>query len=119
MNNKGSVTLSTVFAVLVIITLIMFAFLIPLLQKFTTHIYVAGDSIIVDSNAIAAQISDAEIREAFQDSFNAQSEATVTNIEILGFVYQYSWAIILLIVAFVLFMIARQQVETQGGGIYG
>lgn len=111
MNDRGSVSFFVYFAYLAIILLVLFAIIIPILQQFNTQVYASAENILVDGNTIAGNITDAGIRTALQDNFSAQADSIVTQIDILGTFFQYSWLIIILVLSLAFFIITRQSVE--------
>ena len=92
----------------------LFSFAIPFLTDFTTDMYIAGDSITQRTEDKIAEISNATIRQNIQDALDNMQSSTAENIQNLGFFYQYSWILIVLIVTFSLFILARKVVETKG-----
>lgn len=94
----------------------LFSFAIPFLTDFTTDMYIAGDNITQRTEDKIAEISNATIRQNIQDALDNMQSSTAENIQNLGFFYQYSWILIVLIVTFSLFILARKVVETKGYG---
>lgn len=97
----------------------LFSFAIPFLTDFTTDMYIAGDDITQRTEEKISEISNTTIRQNIQDALDNMQSATAENIQNLGFFYQYSWILIVLIVTFTLFILARKVVETKGyyGGV--
>lgn len=94
----------------------LFAFAIPFLTAFTIDMYAAGDTILANAEDELANIQNATIRQAIQGNLDNMQAATAENIDYLSFFYQYSWILIIIIVTFTIFILARKTVETKGYG---
>lgn len=78
--------------------------------------YAAGDTILANAEDELANIQNATIKQAIQDNLDNMQAATAENIDYLSFFYQYSWILIILVVTFTIFILARKTVETKGYG---
>lgn len=113
-NEKAVLGYFLVFIFSATMLVFLFSFAIPFLTSFTTDLYVAGETIIIDAQDELGNIQNATIRSQIQDNLQNMQAATQENINYMAFFYQYSWVFIILIVTFTLFMIARSIVETKG-----
>jgi len=114
-DERGSISYFVVFVILVITLTFLFGVGIPFLQTFTLDIYGVTDDLIDDARESALQINDANAQAAVLASLNAQETALQDQQEIYGVFIQYSIVLVIVIVAFVLFMASRRDVE-QGIG---
>lgn len=114
MNKKGVVTFYLVFIIIAIIVIVLTAFVAPLGAEISTRFYVAGGNILNRANATIANISDVAIRTQIQDTFISAQAAQQNNIEVGAALFQYSWIIVLILVATVIFLLARRTVEYNG-----
>lgn len=116
-DSKGQISLyiSLVFVLFIIILLTgLFA---PMGAFIASNFYLAGERLIIQSNSTVANISDPAVRTALQGTFgNAQSNAQ-TNIETATNLYQYAWAIMIVLAALLAFLYARRLVEYGQGGL--
>ena len=94
----------------------LFSFAIPFLTNFTTSLYVAGDDVIADAETKIDEIQNVTIREQIKSNLQNMQAATQENINYMAFFYQYSWILVIVIITFMLFMLARSIVETKGYG---
>ena len=78
--------------------------------------YIAGDTIVTNAEDNLGSINNSTIRNRIQDAIDDMQSATAENIEYLSMFYQYSWILIIIIVTFTLFVLARKVVETKGYG---
>jgi predicted PurR-regulated permease PerM len=113
MNQKGSTSFFLIFVYLSVLTLVLFALVIPFMQQMNTELFEAGSRILDDANKTAAEITNPQLKAQLQESYDAQVQGMGTQIDILGTFYNYGWIIIILIVVLVLFMISRQTVELE------
>lgn len=111
---RGVLFIALGFIVLFITLVFFFAIVIPMLENFNIKIWESGDVLLEKADQSAANIDDLTMRNAFNDTIDAQKQAAIDNVDILGVFNQWSWAIIILIMLGVYFLYARQIVETQG-----
>lgn len=97
-----------------IMLVFLYSFAAPFLIAFTTDMYIAGDDILANAESKIADISNVTIRNRIQNSLDAMQDSTAYNIEYLGFFYQYGWILIVLVLTFTIFILARKTVETRG-----
>ena len=89
----------------------LFGVSIPFLQLFTVDVQGVTSDLIVNARASAANIQDTNAREAVLSSLAAQEAGMSEQQEIYGAFIQYSSIIIIVIIAFILFMASRRDVE--------
>lgn len=92
----------------------LFSFAIPFLINFTTDMYEAGDHIIELAEGNIENIRDETVKQRILDNLQRMQDSTEETIDYLGFFYQYSWILIILVVTLTIFMLARKVVETKG-----
>jgi len=114
-DERGSISYWFVFVILVIMLSFLFGISIPFLQTFTVSIQGTTDDLIDKAADSALKINDLESRQAVLDSLEAQKAGLSEQQEIYGVFIQYSTILIIVIIAFILFMASRRDVE-QGLG---
>lgn len=114
-DERGSISYWFIFVLLVIMLSFLFGVSIPFLQTYTVSIHGATDDLIDKAYNAAENINDVNARIAIQSSLTAQTSALSEQQEIYSAFIQYSTIIIIIIIAFILFMASRRDVE-QGLG---
>jgi hypothetical protein len=112
-NKKGNITLYVVFIFLGIIIITIGALVGPIGVKFNTEMISAGERILNSTNY--NDIQDPAIRASVQDVVTSAQNSAVTNIQVSGGLFQYSWLILLIILLLIIFLYSRQLVEVGGG----
>lgn len=112
-DKRGTMGFFIVFVVVAVLMTILFAFGIPLLISINTEFYKAGEELINESLTEINQIQDQTIKDELNKALTDAKTATSNNIGILSWFYQYSWVFVVIVVALVIFMLARTTVETQ------
>lgn len=115
LNNKGSIAFFIVFAFLAFITLTIFVFMLPILIDFNTRAYATAENLLVDANTTAQDIQNPTVKASFESVITSSTNSIPTQVEILGFFFQYSWIIVLVVITLALYMYTRQSVEAEGG----
>jgi len=110
-DQRGSISYWFVFVILVIMLTFLFGVSIPFLQTFTVDIQGVTSDLIDKAEVSALGISDTNSRQAVLDSLQAQESGLAEQQEIYGAFIQYSSIIIIVIIAFILFMASRRDVE--------
>ena len=110
-NKEGNISFFFAFVFIGIILLFLFAVANPLLINISSSFYQAGEDILEESGGVIDTISDASVRAELNGMVDAAQESTTDNIEVLTFFYQYGWIFVIVITCFVIFVIARKQVE--------
>lgn len=114
-DERGSISYWFIFVLLVIMLSFLFGISIPFLQTYTVSIHGATDDLVDKAYNAAENINDVNARIAIQSSLTAQTSALSEQQEIYSTFIQYSTIIIIIIIAFILFMASRRDVE-QGLG---
>ena len=115
---KGVVAFFFIFVFLAILLSVLFAFAIPILIDFNTHLFTAGEIALDDATVWSERINDATVKAQIQATLASSKASLPDQIDTLGFFYQYSWIVIIIAILFVVFMQTRVTVETSmGGGI--
>ena len=110
-DQRGSISYWFVFVILVIMLTFLFGVSIPFLQTFTVDIQGVTSDLIDKAEVSALGISDTNSRQAVLDSLQAQESGLAEQQLIYGAFIQYSSIIIIVIIAFILFMASRRDVE--------
>jgi len=95
---------------------VVFAIGMPFLQSINVHVWQAGESIVLNSEQVVAKMQDQNVANAAQSAINAQKANFSTNIEITGFMNQWAWLFIALIIFIVIFIQIRQEKELDRSG---
>ena len=115
-NQKGSISYWFVFVILVIMLTFLFGVTIPFLQTFTVDIQGVTDDLLIKATENAQNINDTNARAAVLASLQAQQNGLAEQQIIYGSFIQYSTIIIIVIIAFILFMASRRDVEQNVSG---
>lgn len=110
---RGSISYAIVFTTLFLVLILFFVFFSPMIQRMNVGIFQSAEGIMDESIANAQQIQDQNVRESYIGIFTAQKESFVGQADVLGTFTKYAWVIIALVLAFVLFLTVRRNVETQ------
>lgn len=114
-NNNGALAYFIVFILIVFTLITLFAIASPMLINFNVEFFGAGEDILDSAEDSIDSISDSEMKTQIQDSLGDAQESTANQISILASFYQYAWIFIIIVVTFVIFMIARSNVEVSSG----
>jgi predicted PurR-regulated permease PerM len=115
-NDKGQVTFVFIFLFVAVIILVVTALVAPMMVRFNSVMYAAGDDILAASQDDITGISDPVIRAQINDSINEARDASQTNINVGTDLYQYSWIFMLVLVAIIMYLFSRQTIEYGSGG---
>jgi hypothetical protein len=110
-DERGSISYWFVFVILVIMLTFLFGISIPFLQLFTVDVQGVSSDLIAHAKVSALNIQDTNARQAVIDSLDAQAAGMSEQQEIYGAFIQYSSIFIIVIIAFILFMASRRDVE--------
>lgn len=116
-NKKGSVTLYIVFLVMGIIIVIISAFAAPMMVRFNTEMYAAGENIIRQNNDSIASIQDTDMKNTLYTMMDRSQDATAYNIQVNNALFQYGWILVIGLVAIVVFLYTRRLIEYGGAGL--
>jgi len=111
-DERGQFAYAIIFAFILMIFIFFFAIVAPMLQLQATEYYGAGERIIDKTNANAAGIQDAGVREAITGSTQATKDSYSFQIETYGALATYGIFFIIFIVLMTLFLLGRRNIET-------
>jgi len=117
-DERGNISFVFVFAIIAIMIIFMFVFLAPALTQYTTKVYLSAEPILNDANTISDGIVDLAVQDSIKTSLQNSKNTTLTQIEVLGFFYQYAWLFVISISALILLLFSRFLVERQTGGAF-
>jgi len=109
-DDHGSLSFFFVFILLVFTLITLFAIATPMLITINAEFYAAGQDMI-DQASVLMDIEDDDVASAVADTLDDASQSTADQISILAALYQYSWIIIITVIALVIYIIARSTVE--------
>jgi hypothetical protein len=115
-SKKGQAVLYVYFIITAIIIVTIAAVLAPMGVRFNAAMYAAGEDILEDSKADIDAIQDNAVRKQVNATVEAALDAGANNIEVNAQIFQYSWVIVLILTAVVVFLNARRLVEVGAGG---
>lgn len=113
---KGQIALYISLAFIIFIIILLTGLFSPMGAFIASNFYLAGEDLIIQSNATVQSIQDANVRNALTGTFNDASGQAVTNIQVATNLYQYSWGILIVLAALLAFLYARRLVEFGQGG---
>lgn len=113
---NGQIFIYITFFIVAVLIIIIAAVLVPFGVSFSTRMYEAGEDIYLDLNE-SVDIQDAEVRASVTDGIESGLDALETNIDVSQDIFRYSWVIVIILTALVMFIFTRRIVETQGGVI--
>ena len=116
-SKRGTITFFLIFFFSSIILIIIAALVVPMGINFTTHTYAAGEEILNLTLEDLNSIQDATIRDEINQTIMTAMDSSQDNIEFLSGIYQYSWIVVLVLSALIVFVASRRQVEYGGGFI--
>ncbi len=116
LNKKAQVSFYFSFIIVALIVVVISAVLAPMGVLFNTRMYIAGESILRQSNATLSEIHDATVREAIGNVTTEALAATQTNITVNSDIFQYGWILVIALAGIVIFIFTRRTIEYSGGG---
>lgn len=112
MNKKGTLTIYIYFFLISVMLIFTASVIIPFGINFNTAMFSAGETILTSAEETAEEIDDTEVRESITTAITDAKESTTENVSVLSNMYQYSWAWIIILLGIILFIMARQTVES-------
>lgn len=85
----------------------------PLLQGVNLRVWQSSESIVLSNEQIIQRMHDGNVANAAQAAIDAQKANFTTNVEITGFMNQYAWVFIALILFIVIFLKIREEKELE------
>jgi len=114
---KAQTSLYFAFMMAAITIVVIAAVFAPMGVRFNSEMYIAGQGILNESLPTINQINDADVKAAVLDSVNAARDEGSNIIQVNAAVFQYSWVVIIALLALIVFLSARRLVEYGQGGI--
>lgn len=112
---KGQVTVFISFFIIAFVILVLAALVAPFGIDSSVQFYLAGESIINNTQVRVEQIQDADVKAHVKDVIQGAKDNTQTNIDVYGSLYQYGWVVALVLTALVVFLATRRNVDYGGG----
>jgi len=112
MRLRGVFNYWIIFSVMIFILVLLVYIFVPLGQMFISHTLKASEDIIQQNQQIINSIQNETIREALINATNKQIESIAFQEIVLSTFYKYGWIIIISVAVLVIFILARQTVET-------
>lgn len=116
-NKKAQMTLFIVFIIAGVIIITVTAFVAPMMVKFNTEMYEAGEKIYLDTKDDIEAIENATARNRIGNVIDRGLNAVDTNIDVNNAMFQYGWIFVLALTALVVFLLTRRLIEYGGGGL--
>ena len=118
MKKKGNVALYITFWIVATVIILLTAVLAPLGGRISSEFFLAGEGLLLDSNETISQIQDENVKSTLTRSFNEATQAAELNIQVSTDLYQYAWVFLLILTGIIVFLLSRQLVEVQRGGVF-
>jgi hypothetical protein len=115
MGQRGIMSYMIALIIIITLMLILWAVVLPLLQQIQVTTFSAQQNIMSDTNETIQALPNSTTKTAILTSFNAGLNSAETNFDIISFFIQYWWVFLLVIVSFGTYLLARRNVEFQGG----
>lgn len=115
MKKKGQATFFVSWIILAIVITIIAALIIPFGTLFTVEAYKGGEMVWNLTEPRISAIQDTQVRNSITTAVQEAKDATQTSIDMETDIYQYSWVIMLIVLALVAFLYTRRSVEVGGG----
>ena len=109
---NGQVTFYIIFIFMAFILITIGALVGPVGAAFSTEMYLAGETILLNTEDDINSIQDPVIRASVQEVLTDAKNSAANNIEVSLNLFQYSWIFILLMTLIVIFVLTRMSVET-------
>lgn len=110
-DKKAQLGILFAFVVVMVILIVILALIVPIGVELNTRFFTAGEQILATANDSMANIQNATIRAAVQNSTAAAMSAAQTNIEVGNDMFRYAWVIMLVVTSLIVFMLTRQRAE--------
>jgi predicted PurR-regulated permease PerM len=117
LNKKGQLGIYLAAMIVVIIIIVLAALFAPIGARFTTQTYLAGETILNQTQEDIDAIQDADIKASINTNIQNAKDATDDNIEFLTALYKYAWLFVLIILGIGFFLLSRSLIEYNQGGL--
>ena len=114
MNEKGIMSYMVGLVFILVFLLMLWAFILPMIQQVQVETFVGQQSILADTNEAIQLLPAGVAKTALQNTFNTEIDSTTTNYDIIAFFIQYWWIFLVLIVSMGTYLLTRRNVEFQG-----
>ena len=114
---KGQVSMFIAFFFMALIIIIIAALIVPIGLKMNTQMWLGGEKIMNLTQGDIAKIQTPIIKTAVSNVMDSAISNEQNNISIIGAIYQYAWAIVLVLGGLVMFLYTRRIVDYGGGMI--
>lgn len=114
---QSQMSLYFTFLIAAIVIVVLTALIAPFGVKFGTEMYSIGEGLILEANDTLNNIDNATVRNSLRSSMEGGLDAAEDNINVNTSVFRYSWLIMLVLIALIIFIYTRKMVEVQGGGL--
>lgn len=105
---RGFISYALIFLVGFLLLTGIFAILFPSVQTFHIQMWGASEDIISDNSTyINRNIDDAAVKASFNEVVDAQADNVTTNVEVLGFLNQYAWFFIIIMIMLAIYLQVR------------
>jgi len=109
----GRVGYAATFVILFILLSVIFVIMLPMALTFNTALWVNSESIARMGLDEAAGIQNETVRQAVTDIYTQNVDGFNIMQQLIGFLTQFGWVLIPIIIVTIYLLYARQQVETQ------
>jgi len=110
-NNNAALAYFMVFVFAAFTLITLFALFSPMMIDMNTAFYEAGENILDGAVDKIQNIQDEDVKTAINESVENAKDSTADQIAILAGFFQYAWIFIIIVVVFVIFIVARSNVE--------
>jgi predicted PurR-regulated permease PerM len=111
---RGVFSFVVAFLMVSILLLALFFAIIPVLINFNTKVSATAEKQFLDANENINALTDNEVKTELYASVNNAYDTIPSQTDILSVIFQYSWVIILAVLAFIWYLNARRTVEYGG-----
>ena len=120
MNRKGVFDAYLIFVIAAVTITFLAVLMTGFLMAMNTALYRGTANAIHQANESLSSVTSSEAKTAISNALSQAENSEAENIENMSWIYKYSWLIIILFIAIIMFMYARQKTESSKltGGIY-
>lgn len=108
---RGQFSYAFIFAIMLMVLIFVFFFVAPLLQAFLAGMYAGMSPVVELAKDSASGISDVSTRTAFEATITAQENAVIGSNQVLGAMIGFGGIFIVVLVAFVFYLLSRRNVQ--------
>jgi len=115
MSKKGQISFFLIFIFISFIIVAIASVIVPFTRQLNIEAYNIGQGLMNDSILAAGEIQNATLRADIIAVLNESALEKDNNVDIISDTVQYSWVIILFLIAIVLFVVTKLSIELGGG----